>query len=174
MLTRALRSLLLGLVVALAAGCAGRTTSRRPEVLPPQLETTPAPANAERPYTVSVKNLDEQGITWFLSRRIDLATRLLEEREVARHVAAHELGHVLGAKHIPTFCIMASRHGAGEPAILSLNPEEIRQTRDSADRTIPIVADASVPPMIYEALTWGCALWNATYGREVLQLSRAP
>lgn len=127
-------------------------------------------------YTVSVRDLGPgtQGEHRSWNRTIYLDPRVLEEVTLARHVAAHELGHALmrGGGHTPAPSIMAAAHGKGERPITTLTPQEVRAASRAYGKRQPVVADASVNETGYAALAWGVALWNAASGEPVLSLSR--
>ena len=156
-----MRRLILVLSAAFLAACSG---------VPPPLG---APG-IDRAYRVAAQDLDsvrEQGEHWGSDRLIVLNVHLDGDPVVARLVAAHEIGHALGAPHMgPPGGVMFSRHGKGD-VLVAVSPAEAGAAKwRGLPASLVLLPDSTITPALLDALVWACGSWNAALGEAVCRV----
>lgn len=148
-LVLALAYLAVGVALVFGAGCAGRTS---PE------------------YRVAMRRMEPQGLHDGAQGRLWFEPRICQERALARHVCAHELGHAVGADHVAgRGRIMSPSHSAGEAPITRLSPEEVRSAKPLAV-PVKVRVPKDAPPRVVDGLRWGANLWNRALPKPAIEL----
>lgn len=179
-----LRGLFAALLLSLP-GCAA--------VLP---RNAPAPVVETRAYAVPVSVKKDLGVrvilptglrfiaAWGITTtlmdgtpvKVEFDAAMADRPALARMVAAHEFGHVLGVdRHDGTCPWMVPSIGGDTPLVTDPCEDTVTRARArSSGKVYALVLEPDTPPEFVAAITWAAARWNRILDRGAFVVRTAP